>query len=128
FLHRRDKGFTTPEMLAWVRRCGLAFVGWGEPLLHSVTALAPGSAITDRLLALPEETQWAVLELLIGSAGKLEFNACRADRPESSYRISWSDEALRYIPVWAYGVAAVEEFDDDTGKGVVLRRLGHQFR
>ena len=114
-----DRAYTIPEMLDWLERNEIRFVGWLDPLRHSPTAQLAGHPALESILALPRETQWRVLEQLVSPVGGLRFVACRKDRPEADHRVDLNGPAFPdYVPSWAPDTEVVD------GSPIILRRAG----
>jgi len=65
--------------------------------------VSPSNAFEASVAALPAEQQWSVMERINARNGCHFFTACRADRPEQSYRIDFAAERfLDYVPSLRY--------------------------
>jgi trans-aconitate methyltransferase len=95
FLHAADRAYTVEECLDLVDTAGLAFQGWLEPTYyHPNGQMTADHPLFARLEALPPRQMWAAMELHHGGAGRHEFFVCRADRPETSYRLRFDTDAF----------------------------------
>lgn len=102
FLHGRDRSYTVADCLDLVASVGLVFQEW---FLKSVyyPPPTPGNAFHAAVAALPEETQWSVMEKINSRNGCHFFTACRADRPPHTYRIDFaSPAATGYVPAFRH--------------------------
>jgi hypothetical protein len=98
FLHGRDRSYTTGECIELATAAGLVFDDW---LLKAPYAVPedPDNAFLTAIAQLPREQQWSVMERMHFRNGCHFFTACRADRPERSYRIDFAAERfLDYVP------------------------------
>jgi SAM-dependent methyltransferase len=98
FLHGRERNYTIPECLDLVDSAELVF----QDLLFKAP-YSPPSSSTNPFLAsvaqLDTAQQWAIMEQVNFRNGCHFFTACRADRPESTYKIDFQDaQALSYVP------------------------------
>ena len=85
------------------RAAGLEFQGWVEPsLYHPEAYFDPDDPIARRMSALPEQEQWAVMEMLTAVPGTHNFVA----RPHGqAHRITLADGAWRdLVPSCSPGV------------------------
>jgi SAM-dependent methyltransferase len=65
FLHAEDHAFTVPEILDLASSCGLAFQGWTDNLdYYPDGPFGHNADVCAKIAALPEQEQWAVVELL----------------------------------------------------------------
>jgi len=100
-LHPQDRGYTVPQLYAWLERCGLSFGRWFEqaPYLPQCGAIGrtPHAA---RLVSLSLPLQYAAVELLRGTMAKHNFIAYRDDRVGESQPITFDGDAWRgYVPL-----------------------------
>lgn len=115
FLHGRDRNYTVDDCLDLVASAGLAFQEW---FLKSVyyPPQAPGNPFHAAVAALPEESQWSVMEKVNSRNGCHFFTACRAERPPETYRIDFtSPAAAGYVPAFRHrcGLDGVELYRHD---------------
>jgi SAM-dependent methyltransferase len=102
FLHGRDRSYTVGDCLDLVASCGLTFQDWflKSPYYPPVP---PGSGLYAEITALPRERQWAVMERINTRNACHFFLACRADRPQETYRIDFSSpDILDAVPAFRY--------------------------
>lgn len=98
FLHGRERNYTIPECLDLITKSGLVF----QDLLFKAPYSPPLSSTNPFLASvaqLGKAQQWAIMEQVNFRNGCHFFTACRADRPESTYKIDFQDAlALGYVP------------------------------
>lgn len=102
FLHGRDRNYSVKDCLDLVASADLVFqdlffkAPYHPPLLSKdPTHLA--------LNQLPKERQWSIMEQTNFRNGCHFFTACRADRPQSTYKIDFAQpQAFDYIPSLRY--------------------------
>ena len=101
FLHSTDRAFTVDECLTLVEGAGLRFQGWQENNYYHPNSQIPADhPLFPRLAALPDRELWAAMELHHGGCGRHEFFCCRADRPESAFRLDFAgDRFFDLVPV-----------------------------
>lgn len=102
FLHGRERNYSVKDCLDLVACADLV---WQDLLFKS--PYHPSILSTDplniSLSQLPKERQWSIMEQTNFRNGCHFFTACRADRPEASYKIDFSQsQALDYIPSLRY--------------------------
>jgi hypothetical protein len=101
FLHGRDRNYTVDECIELVTSAGLEFQGWlikGPYYAHDL--LAAPNGFYPALNALPERTQWSVMERIQTVNACHFFMACSPERPKESYTIDFSSEdSLDYVPM-----------------------------
>jgi SAM-dependent methyltransferase len=110
FLHPQDRAYTVPEVLDLLRRAGLAFQAWHDNLgYHPAGCIPRGSALRERVEALPVEEQWAIVENLTLLMGCHYFIACHPGRAART-AIDFGDEAwLDHVPVRHPFLTVLEE-------------------
>lgn len=102
FLHGRERNYSVNDCLDLVASAGLVFqdLFFKAPYHPPVLSSDPLHA---RISELPLPKQWAIMEQLNFRNGCHFFTACRADRPESSYKIDFAKaHAVQYIPSLRY--------------------------
>jgi SAM-dependent methyltransferase len=102
FLHRQDRPYSVPEVIAFVRDAGMVFQGWVQPGLYNPDGAVPENhPLYQRLDKLPDEERWAAVELLSGLQTRHDFFVCRSDRPTSSYSLDFGDPSFsdRAVPL-----------------------------
>ncbi len=81
-LHPQDRAYSVPQLYEWLDRCGMSFGRWYEQAAYlpqcGAVAQMPHAA---RLGKLPEQSQYAAVELLRGTMSKHRFIAYRNDYP-----------------------------------------------
>lgn len=129
FLHRQDRAYTVPQVLAFARENGLKFQSWLDNAQYSIAgALPPGHPLRDIALALPKEEQWRLAELLV-PCGCHRFLLCQPDRPASDYTLDFSVGAepaawLEYVPRRRFPTAVLEQANLNSGTPARLRCAG----
>jgi hypothetical protein len=103
FLPKRDRAFSVPEIMTLAADCGLAFQGWIDNLdYYPEGGIAKDHPVYERVMSLPEEKQWAVIELLAQSVGTHRF-LLRKKGNAAKCRIHFDDHSyLKMIPSRAY--------------------------
>ena len=94
--------FSVPECLALIRAAGLRFQRffYQAHYLPQCTSLAKQPDLLADVLALPEEEQYAIVELYRASAASHELVVRRDDRPMEPCRVSFDgNEWEGYVPV-----------------------------
>jgi SAM-dependent methyltransferase len=126
-LHPQDRAYSVPQLFDFLRAAGIKFSRW----LRQAAYLPHCGAMVQsphrtRLSRLPEEEQFAALELFRGSMAQHSLVAVRADRPEVP-RISFDgDEWLDYIPIRVPDTVVVEERLPPRAAAVLINR-NHSF-
>ena len=102
FLHGRERSYTVDQCRELVESAGLLFNDWFLKAPY-YPPVSPSNAFEASLAALPAEQQWSVVERINARNGCHFFTACRADRPQRSYRIDFAAERfLDYVPSLRY--------------------------
>ncbi len=102
FLHGRERSYTVDQCRELVESAGLVFNDWFLKASY-YPPVSPSNTSEAAVAALPAEQQWSVMERLNARNGCHFFTACRADRPEPSYRIDFAAERfLDYVPSLRY--------------------------
>jgi SAM-dependent methyltransferase len=102
FLHGRDRNYSVKDCLDLVASAGLVFqdLFFKAPYHPSLLSQDPTQLAVSLL---PPERQWSVMEQINFRNGCHFFTACRADRPESTYKIDFAQpKAFEYIPSLRY--------------------------
>lgn len=100
-LNPRDRAYSVPQLLDFLRRCGLTFGRWVRqaPYLPQCGDLAETPHAT-RLAGLPQGEQYAICELLRGTMLRHSLIAYGDDRPSDSQPIRFDDEGWHdYVPL-----------------------------
>lgn len=100
FLHQQDRAYTVAQSLDFVKQAGLSFMGWWDNIFYyGEGQLNIKHSFYETVNAMPEQSIWEFMELFNGTLGQHAFAACRSDRDERSYKISFEGDAfMRYIP------------------------------
>jgi SAM-dependent methyltransferase len=125
FLHREDHAFAVPDILALARTCGLTFQGWVDNLYYYPDGAFPiDHPLYKRIASLPEEDQWAVIELLTQPSGIHSFLLRRDTEPREKFRIDFDNPAsCEWIPGWRHLLQVIDE-----GGMLTLKRAGYTTR
>jgi len=101
FLHQHDKGYTVADCLELVAQAGLVFQGWKENFFYYPEGqITRHPDIKAAIQGQDDANIWPIMELFLGQASQHRFQACRADRDPSTYRLDFNSEAFwDYIPV-----------------------------
>lgn len=129
FLHPQDRSYTVPEILEFARRNGLAFWDWEDRINYSASAAIPANhPLFARIMVLPLEERWAVIELLTQVRGTHRFMLCHSKYATTAVRIDFEHGPwLQYVPVIRPCLSVVEAGDLVIGKHARLKRLWHEF-
>lgn len=102
FLIGRELTYSVDDCLELIEGAGLVFQTWlmNSPYYAHQFFDAPNDFYS-AINALPDATQWSVMDRFRATNGCHFFVACRPDRPKESYLIDFaSGEALDYVPVF----------------------------
>ena len=133
FLHRQDRAYTVPQVLAFAEDNGLRFQSWMDNVHYSAEGVFPaGYPVNAVAKTLPREKQWQLVELIGQSIACHRFLLCHPERPASDFTLDFStaDEGadwLRYIPGIRHPVAILQPANLNTGAPARLKRDLHQF-
>ena len=125
FLHGRERNYSVKDCLDLVASADLVFqdLFFKAPYHASLLSQDPTQLAVSQL---PKERQWAVMEQINFRNGCHFFTACKADRPESTYKIDFAQpQALDYIPLLALPVqperpdARTQQLEHEPGPGAV---------
>lgn len=99
FLHGRERSYTIVDCIDLAESAGLVF----QDLFLKAPYYPPASgtgAFLSSVAALPERSQWSVMERIHFRNACHFFMACRADRSPETYRIDFaSEKAPDYVPL-----------------------------
>jgi SAM-dependent methyltransferase len=101
FLHKVDRAYTVRDILGLASTCGLDFQCWYDNLYYYPEgAFGAHEPIYDKIVALPEQQQWVVTELLRPSLrGHHRFLLRKQGGDPSRYRIDFENSsALHMVP------------------------------
>jgi SAM-dependent methyltransferase len=131
FLHPQDRAYSVPEVLDFVDRADLAFMGWQDNgLYYPDRYVARDTDLQCALARVPGREQWAIIENLSIAMLKHDFLACRRDRDARDYQIDFTEaDWTRYIPVRHPGMQVHALADGRTkalraGAEVMLNKIG----
>ncbi len=101
FLHKSDTPFNVSDCLELLEDAEMKFQGWVENFYYYPDGqIDTRNPIFSSIAALDEREQWKAMELFFGTLPRHAFFACRNDRDEHSYRISFEEnDFLNYIPI-----------------------------
>ena len=134
YLHPRERAYTVPEVLQFVRENQLQFQGWLDNLDYSVSLHIPRPQDPLRRLieALPVTEQWQLVELIGQSLARQSFLVCHVDRPATDYTLDFTRQAwLDYVPSLRRPIAirSGQHFESNDRPPVtttVVERYGHR--
>lgn len=123
-LHPRDRPYSVPQMLAFVRDGGLRFGRWLRQAPYLPHCGAPaGSPHFARLAALDPAAQYAAMELFRGDMVRHTAIVYRDDAPVDLGAIDFGGEAwLDYRPLRLPGTVCVQEQLPPGTAGVLINR------
>ncbi len=101
FLPGREHSHTVDDCIDLVTSAGLVFQGWFHkaPYYPHELFTAPND-VYPAINALPEPTQWSVMERVRPVSACHFFMACRPERPKEFYTIDFStQDCLDYVPL-----------------------------
>ena len=117
FLPGRERSHTVDGCVDLVTSAGLVFQGWFHKAnYYPHEMFAAPNDVYPAISALPEPTQWSVMERVHSNSACHFFMACRPDRPKESYTIDFSTrDCLDYVPLMRMrcGVSGTEIFRPD---------------
>jgi SAM-dependent methyltransferase len=88
----QDQGFSVPEVIAFVERCGLSFAGWKDNGLYFPDRYIPaGTLLWESLAKISVRDQWAVIENLTLLMNNHAFFACHPERRGAQIDFSGND-------------------------------------
>lgn len=122
FLHRVDRAYSVTGVLSYVRENGLDFMRWVQPAFYDAHAnLGANHPVLPRLLALPQEEQWQVTDLLLQKMGKHELIIAHPEHAKASRLDFAGDEITSYVPLVAPDLQVLEPGSKDNGMTVKCR-------
>jgi SAM-dependent methyltransferase len=110
FLHKQDRAYSVSEIMALVKACNLDFQCWSDNLSYYPEGTIPHDhPAYPKIMALPEEEQWAVVELLLQSMGFHGF-LLRKKTAGSRFRIDFNaPDFSKTIPLRRFSTAGKVE-------------------
>lgn len=101
FLHGRDRSYTVDDCIDLVESAGLVFGEWFLKTSYYPPMLTePDNEFFAAVNGLPDRKLWAVMERVRTTNACHFFTACKAERPERTYRIDFtSGQARDYVPL-----------------------------
>jgi SAM-dependent methyltransferase len=76
-LHARDRPYSVAEIVTWLSGAGLRLASWAEPARYDPANFVTDGEARTRFAELPQETQWAMAEMLAGGPAQHVFYATR---------------------------------------------------
>ena len=137
FLHGRERSYTVDQCRELVESAGLVFNDWFLKAPY-YPPVSPSNAFEASLAALPAGKQWSVIERINTSNGCHFFTACRADRPERSYRIDFAAErfldiravscvtAASWMGNRSHGMAGARQLTEHSSRYCAWLMVGHR--
>jgi SAM-dependent methyltransferase len=125
FLHRQDRAYSVPDILALVAACDLSFHGWIDNLVYYPDGVMPADhPAYSKIASLPDEEQWPIVELLMQSLGRHEFLMRKKTGDGEKSRVNFNSPSfLKTIPARRFGIIAKDE-----GGVINLRRSWHSLQ
>ncbi len=128
FLHAQDRAYTVGEALEFVRKNGLDFWSWVEPAMYCAReAFSPDHPLRHKILALPEEERWKLIELLTQRFGFHQFFLCHPERIPKKIGFDQPDWE-NFVPVFSPGLKIVEQEGDLEPDAIKLARARYKFK
>jgi SAM-dependent methyltransferase len=121
-LNPRDRSYSVPQLFDFIERNGLTLGRWywQAPYLPQCGAIAT-TPHAKRLAALPEQEQYAAVELWRGTMAAHSPVVYRSDARLGDVRVRFDDESwLRYVPVRLPWTQLVQERLPAGAAGVLL--------
>ena len=124
FLHRSDRAYSVPDVLEFAEKAGLAFRGWLDKSLYSAELTLPyNHPLRPHILALPEEEQWAAVELITQGLGCHRFMLCHKEVDPKTYTTDFTGkEWLQYVPSLRPPVQVVKTLQQANGGPAQVKR------
>lgn len=112
YLHGREASYSIDECIELVASAGLVFqdLFFKSPYYPPINS---PSAFHSSISALPQATQWSIMERVNFSNACHFFTACRPDKPRESYSVDVHSSAMvNYVPSFRYrcGLAGNQVF------------------
>lgn len=101
-LHPQDRAYSVPEIMEFVAGAGLIFFGWNDNADYCADRLLAGEML-DKVLALPNVDQWAVVENLGLMNARHDFFVRKPQSARFLVRFD-TDDYLSYVPHVRAGV------------------------
>ena len=126
-LHAQDRAYSVPQLFELITRCELQFQCWEDNYFYFPEGnVRPGTPLWQRIKAIPEREQWAVVENFMLSIGRHTFIACRPERHHRAINFA-STEWLAYIPKHVPSLNVVEWTSSDPMQPRRCRRGRFEF-
>ena len=101
-LHPQDRAYSVPEIMEFVAAAGLIFFGWSDNADYCADRFLSGEML-ERVLALPDAEQWAVVENLALLNSRHDFFLRKPHSARFLIRFD-TDDYLSYVPQVRSGV------------------------
>jgi SAM-dependent methyltransferase len=123
-LHPQDRPYSVPRLMEFLDRADLRFGRWVRQAPYLPWCGAPASTpLASRLVALPQEEQYAALELFRGTMVRHSIVAYHKDRPAHATDIAFDGDTWReYVPVRLPDTIAVKDRLPPGASGVLINR------
>ncbi len=101
FLRGVDPAYDVAGCLDFTKQVDMTFMGWLDTFnYHPEGQIPPENLLYEKIKALPDETQWKLMELFNGTLKKHTFYLCLNEREPQSYQINFEgDDFLDYVPL-----------------------------
>lgn len=123
-LNPRDRSYTVPELCDLLTTSGLRFTRWMRqapyrPECGAMTETPHG----ERIAAMPDQEQFAAMELFRGTVRRHDLIAYRDDSSLPDPALRWNDESWReFVPIRPAPVVVVEDRLPDGVAAVLINR------
>jgi SAM-dependent methyltransferase len=122
FLHKQDRAFSVPEVLELAKSCNLDFQCWLDNLHYYPDAGFPADhPVSQRMRTLPEEKQWAIVEILAQSLATHRFLLRKKGKASKCHFNVKAASFLKAIPSRAHSLQV-----EATPDGLTLSRDWHK--
>lgn len=101
-LHPQDRAYSVPEIMEFVAAAGLIFFGWNDNADYCADRFLSGKML-ERVLALPDMEQWAIVENLALLNARHDFFVRKPQSARFQTRFD-TDDYLSYVPHVRAGV------------------------
>lgn len=111
FLHKQDRAFSVPDILNLTAACDLSFQGWTDNLdYYPDGAIPTHHPAYQKIASLPDEEQWAIVELLAQFSGFHSFLLRKKSGNENNWRIDFNNRNfLQWIPAHRHLLQVTDE-------------------
>ncbi|MDD3287796.1 MAG: class I SAM-dependent methyltransferase [Alphaproteobacteria bacterium] len=100
FLNTKDRAYSVPEILAFSDACDLSFQSWFDNLYYYPDGMCLGKEdLYQKISRLPEQEQWAVVELLAPMRGNHRFLLRKRSYNGNGLRINFDGaNSIKMVP------------------------------